>query len=133
MAFNDVNPKQSLPEMEHEIQAFWEKEKIFEKSLEQNKQGKKYVFYDGPPFANGMPHYGHIMANALKDAVTRYWSMQGYYVPRRNGWDCHGLPVEYEIEKDQGIFHSCQGAVRSHGIGPHRVEGPFLRAGQGGR
>ncbi|MCL4405706.1 MAG: isoleucine--tRNA ligase [Firmicutes bacterium] len=82
---------------------FWEERKIFEKSVEARKDKKKFVFFDGPPFANGLPHYGHIMANALKDAVTRYWNMKGYYVPRTNGWDCHGLPVEYEIEKELGL------------------------------
>lgn len=78
---------------------FWEKNKTFEKSVDARKEGEKFVFFDGPPFANGLPHYGHILANALKDAVTRYWTMKGYYVPRTNGWDTHGLPVEYEIEK----------------------------------
>lgn len=84
---------------------FWEKEKIFEKSVTQRRQkgAKKYVFFDGPPFANGLPHYGHLLANTLKDTVTRYWTMKGYYVPRVNGWDCHGLPVEYEIEKELKI------------------------------
>lgn len=97
-----VDPKKSLPQVEHDVLAFWEKEKIFEKSVEKRKQegAPKFVFFDGPPFANGLPHYGHILANALKDAVTRYWTMKGYYVPRVNGWDCHGLPVEYEIEKE---------------------------------
>ena len=98
--FKKVNPKQSFPEIEKNILKFWEDNKIFEKSVEQRKDDKKFVFYDGPPFANGLPHYGHILANVIKDAVTRYWSMKGYYVPRRNGWDCHGLPVEYEIEKE---------------------------------
>ncbi len=79
---------------------YWEKNKIFEKSVKQREKKEKYVFFDGPPFANGLPHYGHILANVLKDAVTRYWTMQGYFVPRTNGWDCHGLPVEYEIEKE---------------------------------
>ena len=79
---------------------FWEQNKTFQKSVEQRKGRKKYVFFDGPPFANGLPHYGHILASSLKDAVTRYWTMKGYYVPRENGWDCHGLPVEYEIEKE---------------------------------
>lgn len=98
--FIPVDPKQSLPSLEHEVLNFWEENKIFEKSVK-NREGKeKYVFFDGPPFANGLPHYGHIMANALKDAVTRYATMRGYYVPRTNGWDCHGLPVEYEIEKE---------------------------------
>lgn len=98
--FEPVNPKQSFPELEHEILDFWEENKIFEQSVAQRKGRKKYVFFDGPPFANGLPHYGHILANSLKDAVTRYWTMKGYYVPRSNGWDCHGLPVEYEIEKE---------------------------------
>ena len=98
--FNDVNPRQSFPDMEKNILDFWEKNEIFEQSVIRRKNAKKYVFFDGPPFANGLPHYGHILANALKDAVTRYWTMRGYYVPRTNGWDCHGLPVEYEIEKE---------------------------------
>jgi isoleucyl-tRNA synthetase len=101
--FKQVDPKQSLPKMEHEMQEFWEKNKIFQKSLDARKGNKKFVFFDGPPFANGLPHYGHILANALKDAVTRYYSMKGYYVPRVNGWDTHGLPVEYEIEKELGL------------------------------
>ncbi len=102
-AFNEVDSKQSFPEIEHNLLKFWEEESIFEESVARRKQEKKYVFFDGPPFANGLPHYGHILANALKDAVTRYWTMKGYYVPRTNGWDCHGLPVEYEIEKELDI------------------------------
>ena len=101
--FKPVDPKQSLPQLEHEILDFWNKNQTFEKSVKAREGKKKYVFFDGPPFANGLPHYGHIMANSLKDAVTRYWTMRGYYVPRTNGWDCHGLPVEYEIEKELGL------------------------------
>lgn len=101
--FKPVDSKTSLPKIEHEMLEFWERENIFEKSVENRKGKPKYVFFDGPPFANGLPHYGHILANALKDAVTRYWTMRGYYVPRVNGWDCHGLPVEYEIEKELKI------------------------------
>ena len=100
--FKKVDLKQSFPEMEKEILKYWEENKIFEKSVESRKKAKKYVFFDGPPFANGLPHYGHILANVIKDSVTRYWNMKGYYVPRTNGWDCHGLPVEYEIEKELG-------------------------------
>jgi len=103
LPFNEVNPKQSFPEMEKNILNFWEKNEIFEQSVVRRKNEKKYVFFDGPPFANGLPHYGHILANALKDAVTRYWTMRGFYVPRTNGWDCHGLPVEYEVEKELQI------------------------------
>ncbi len=98
--FKKVNPKQSFPEMEEKMLSYWEKNQIFEKSVGEKKDKEKYIFFDGPPFANGLPHYGHILATALKDAVTRYWTMRGYYVPRTNGWDCHGLPVEYEVEKD---------------------------------
>ncbi|MBI5152069.1 class I tRNA ligase family protein [Candidatus Peregrinibacteria bacterium] len=101
--FNPVNQKQNFPELEAEMLKFWNNSKIFEKSVNQREAKKKYVFFDGPPFANGLPHYGHILANVLKDAVVRYFVMKGYYVPRVNGWDCHGLPVEYEIEKDLKI------------------------------
>ena len=98
--FKKVDAKQSFPKMEEKMLKYWDDNKIFEKSVEQRRDNEKYVFFDGPPFANGLPHYGHILANVLKDSVTRYWSMRGYYVPRTNGWDCHGLPVEYEIEKE---------------------------------
>ena len=98
--FKPVNPRQLFPELEHEVLDFWQQNHTFQKSVDQRKGRKKYVFFDGPPFANGLPHYGHILASSLKDAVTRYWTMKGYYVPRENGWDCHGLPVEYEIEKE---------------------------------
>jgi isoleucyl-tRNA synthetase len=101
--FESVNPKQSFPELENERLKFWQENQIFEKSVAARKEGKKFVFFDGPPFANGLPHYGHILANSLKDAVTRYYTMKGFFVPRTNGWDCHGLPVEYEIEKELGL------------------------------
>jgi isoleucyl-tRNA synthetase len=97
--FKPVDPKKSLPEVEKEQLEYWATKQIFEQSVEARKKNEKFIFFDGPPFANGLPHYGHILASALKDAVTRYWTMKGYYVPRANGWDCHGLPVEYEIEK----------------------------------
>ncbi len=98
--FKPVNNNQSLPNLEKEILSKWQQNHTFLSSVEARKNGAKYVFFDGPPFANGLPHYGHILAASLKDAVTRYWNMKGYYVPRTNGWDCHGLPVEYEIEKE---------------------------------
>ena len=93
---------------------FWEDNKIFEKSVKQREGKKKFVFFDGPPFANGLPHYGHILANVLKDAVVRYFSMKGYHIPRTNGWDCHGLPVEYEIEKELKISGRKQ--IEEYGI-----------------
>ena len=95
-----VNP---IPEREKEIQKFWEDNKIFEKSLEQTKNGPQYSFYDGPPFATGTPHYGHMVASLMKDVVPRFWTMRGYYVERRWGWDCHGLPIENMVEKELGF------------------------------
>ncbi len=101
--FKKVNPRQNFPEMEKEIIKFWEESKTFEKSVK-NRDGKKnYSFYDGPPFATGLPHYGHIVASLMKDVVPRYWTMRGYQVKRRWGWDCHGLPIENLIEKELDI------------------------------
>ena len=100
--FSPVRPDVQLPKLEEEILAFWDQNDIFGKSMETTASGatpKPYSFYDGPPFATGLPHYGHIMAGVLKDIVPRYWTMKGYSVPRRFGWDCHGLPVEHEINK----------------------------------
>ena len=102
MSFKRVDPKQSLPEMEKEILKFWSENKIFEKSLENRKGAKEYTFYDGPPFATGTPHYGHIVASAMKDVVPRYWTMRGFHVDRKWGWDCHGLPIENIVEKELG-------------------------------
>lgn len=98
------SPTPSQPSLfakiEEEILDFWKKERVFERSLEERPEGKGYVFYDGPPFATGLPHYGHLLQSAIKDAVPRYWTMNGYRVPRRWGWDCHGLPIENLIEKE---------------------------------
>src|SRR3989344_3560703 len=89
--------------VEKEILEFWEKNKIFEKSLKKNKNKKPYIFYDGPPFATGMPHYGHILGSVTKDVYGRFWTMKGRYVRRIWGWDCHGLPIENIAEKGLGI------------------------------
>ena len=105
----NVERKSSFPAMEEDILNFWEKNKIFEKSVNNPPsplyQGgrKDYVFYDGPPFGTGEPHYGHILSSVSKDVVPRYWTMKGYRVERRWGWDCHGLPIENIIEKDMKI------------------------------
>ncbi len=103
MALKNIDPKKPIPELEQDVLSFWEKNKIFEKSLENHKDCPNYSFYDGPPFANGLPHYGHILAMTIKDTVTRFKTMEGFYVPRRGGWDTHGLPVEFEVEKELGI------------------------------
>ena len=84
---------------EHEVLAYWERHKIFERSVNDRPESRPYTFYDGPPFATGLPHYGHIVASVIKDVVPRYWTMKGYRVERRWGWDCHGLPIENIVEK----------------------------------
>ncbi|MEK7083715.1 MAG: isoleucine--tRNA ligase, partial [Patescibacteria group bacterium] len=88
---------------ELEILKFWQDNHIFEKSVSERPENKPYVFYDGPPFATGLPHYGHILSSVIKDVVPRYWTMKGYRVRRRWGWDCHGLPIESLIEKELNI------------------------------
>jgi isoleucyl-tRNA synthetase len=90
-------------EIELGILDFWKQNKIFEKSLEQTKDGEPFIFYDGPPFATGTPHFGHILGSTLKDAIPRYQTMKGRYVRRRWGWDCHGLPIENIVEQKLGI------------------------------
>ena len=87
----------------------------FRKSLEQTKDGEEFVFYDGPPFATGLPHYGHILASVIKDAIPRYQTMRGHHVRRVWGWDCHGLPVENLIEKELGLGHKKD--IEEYGIG----------------
>ncbi|MBF8280485.1 MAG: ileS [Candidatus Magasanikbacteria bacterium] len=107
-------PAFDFPKMEEEILAKWDQEKTFEKSVSQRPAGKPYVFYDGPPFATGLPHYGHIVASLLKDVVPRYWTMKGYRVERRWGWDCHGLPIENLIEKELGLVSKKD--IEDHGV-----------------
>ncbi len=93
----------NINETEKEILEFWRKDKTFEKSLKKTEKGKPYIFYDGPPFATGLPHYGHLLASVLKDVFPRFFTMNGRLVKRNWGWDCHGLPVENIAEKDLGI------------------------------
>lgn len=90
---------ESFDEREKRILKFWKERRIFEKSVEDRANQAAFSFYDGPPFATGLPHYGHLLAGTIKDVIPRYKTMRGYWVPRRFGWDCHGLPVENEIEK----------------------------------
>lgn len=101
----DPTTKQSVARDEENVLEFWRTQDIFAQSLAQRKGGQEYVFYDGPPFATGTPHYGHIVASVIKDAVPRYQTMRGRYVPRRWGWDCHGLPIENIVEKELGFKH----------------------------
>ncbi len=106
--------KSGVAKREEDILAFWNENKIFEKSLAQDAPRGEYVFYDGPPFATGLPHYGHIVASVIKDVVPRYWTMRGYHVPRKWGWDCHGLPIENIVEKELGFKHKKE--IKEYGI-----------------
>lgn len=103
MNFENVNPKQSFPKMEESLMNFWKEQKIFEKSIEIRENSPEFNFYDGPPFATGTPHYGHILAGTIKDVIPRYQTMKGFRVDRKFGWDCHGLPIENIVEKKLGI------------------------------
>ncbi|MBM4149258.1 MAG: isoleucine--tRNA ligase [Lentisphaerae bacterium] len=101
--FEPVSSKVDFAGIEAGILKFWEEEDVFRRSIEERRGGPEYVFYDGPPFATGLPHYGHLLAGTIKDIVPRYQTMRGRCIERRFGWDCHGLPVEYEVEQDLGI------------------------------
>ncbi|MDD2731962.1 MAG: isoleucine--tRNA ligase [Candidatus Pacebacteria bacterium] len=109
------NKNLSFVEIEEKILKFWGENRIFEKSISQRKNSSKFSFYDGPPFATGKPHYGHILATTIKDTVLRYQTMRGYNVSRRVGWDCHGLPVENLIEKELGFKNKRE--IEKFGIG----------------
>ncbi len=112
--YSPVDPRVSFPKLEEEILAFWEKNRVFQRSIDQREGNEEFVFYDGPPFATGLPHYGHIVAGTIKDIIPRYHSMKGKKVDRRFGWDCHGLPVEYEMEKELGISGKTQ--IEEYGV-----------------
>lgn len=102
-AMNNKNEKSEVALREETILAFWQEHDIFNKSLSKDAPNGDFVFYDGPPFATGLPHYGHILAGTIKDAIPRFWTMNGYRVRRQWGWDCHGLPLENLIEKQLGL------------------------------
>ena len=100
--FPDLNSKPNFSEIEKEILNFWGKDETFNKTLNKG-QASEFVFYDGPPFANGLPHYGHLLTGFVKDIIPRFQTMLGNKVDRRFGWDCHGLPAEMESEKELGV------------------------------
>jgi isoleucyl-tRNA synthetase len=99
----ETNKKTIIAQREESILKFWNENNMFEKSLEKVSPNGEFIFYDGPPFATGTPHYGHIIGSTVKDVVGRYKTMCGYHVPRKWGWDCHGLPIENIAEKGLGI------------------------------
>ena len=114
--FSPVNGSPSFPKLEEEILAYWREQGIYEKSLAARDGAEPFVFYEGPPTANGMPHPGHCLTRAIKDVFPRYKTMRGYRCERKAGWDTHGLPVEVEVCKELGI-HSKE-EIEEYGIEP---------------
>lgn len=112
--YKQVNPNPNFSELEEEVLAFWKKNNSFQKSIDNRSSGDQFVFYDGPPFANGLPHYGHLLTGFVKDTYARHQTMSGKKVERRFGWDCHGLPAEMGAEKELGF--SGRHAIMEYGI-----------------
>jgi isoleucyl-tRNA synthetase len=108
MPFKKIDPKIKFPQMEEEILKFWEENKIFEKSVEKDSPKGDFIFFEGPPTANGVPGLHHVLARAFKDIIPRYKTMKGYRVERKAGWDTHGLPVEIQVEKELGIHQKAE-------------------------
>ena len=114
--YDKVSTNLNFVEREKNIEKFWEDHQIFEKSIDSRKEGETYTFYDGPPTANGKPHIGHVLTRVIKDMIPRYRTMKGYMVPRKAGWDTHGLPVELEVEKSLGLDGKEQ--IEGYGLEP---------------
>ena len=114
--YRKVDTNLNFVDREKEVEKFWKDNKIFEKSMDSRKEGETYTFYDGPPTANGKPHIGHVLTRVIKDMIPRYRTMKGYMVPRKAGWDTHGLPVELEVEKKLGLDGKEQ--IEEYGIEP---------------
>ena len=112
--FRDVNPRIDFPAAEKQTLDFWARERIYERSLENRAGAGSFVFFEGPPTANGLPHPGHCLTRVIKDVFPRYRTMKGYHVPRKAGWDCHGLPVELAVEKELGF--SGKKDIEAYGI-----------------
>ena len=119
-ASTETKPAFSFVAMEHDVLALWERHDVFRRTLAATAGERPYIFYDGPPFATGLPHHGHLVASVIKDVVPRYWTMQGRHVLRRFGWDCHGLPIEQEIDKSLGM--SAKEAVAKLGVAGYNAE-----------
>jgi len=112
---DNFQDKLNIPVSEHEVLEFWDETNAFERSVSERPADKQYVFYDGPPFATGLPHYGHILASTIKDVIPRYWTMKGYRVDRVWGWDCHGIPIENMVEKELELVGGKKG-IEAMGI-----------------
>ncbi|MGN0329188.1 MAG: isoleucine--tRNA ligase [Lachnospira sp.] len=116
MVYDKVSSDMNFVEREKEVEKFWADNDIFQKSIDNRKEGETYTFYDGPPTANGKPHIGHVLTRVIKDMIPRYRTMKGYNVPRKAGWDTHGLPVELELEKELGLDGKEQ--IEEYGLEP---------------
>ena len=114
--YEKVSTDMNFVDREKAVEKFWKENQIFEKSLDSHKEGETYTFYDGPPTANGKPHIGHVLTRAIKDMIPRYQTMKGHPVPRKAGWDTHGLPVELEVEKLLGLDGKEQ--IEEYGLEP---------------
>ena len=114
--YDKVPTNRNVVEHEKEVEKFWKEQDIFKKSMENRKEGETYTFYDGPPTANGKPHIGHVLTRVIKDMIPRYQTMKGKIVPRKAGWDTHGLPVELEVEKMLGLDGKEQ--IEEYGVEP---------------
>ena len=114
--YQKVDTNLNFVDREKQVEKFWKENHIFEKSMENRKEGPTYTFYDGPPTANGKPHIGHVLTRVIKDMIPRYRTMKGYQVPRKAGWDTHGLPVELEVEKKLGLDGKDQ--IEKYGVEP---------------
>ncbi len=114
--YEKVSTDMNFVEREKAVEQFWKENRIFEKSIDSRKEGETYTFYDGPPTANGKPHIGHVLTRAIKDMIPRYQTMKGHQVPRKAGWDTHGLPVELEVEKLLGLDGKEQ--IEEYGLEP---------------
>ena len=116
MVYEKVSSDMNFVDREKQVEKFWKDNDIFQKSIDNRKKGETYTFYDGPPTANGKPHIGHVLTRVIKDMIPRYRTMKGYMVPRKAGWDTHGLPVELELEKELGLDGKEQ--IEEYGLEP---------------
>ena len=112
--FDKVDSNLNLPQLDKEVLDLWDKQNIFDKSIKSRENAKPFVFYEGPPGMNGLPHIGHGSTRIFKDIILRYFAMSGRKILRKAGWDCHGLPVELKAEKDLGIKNKFE--IESFGV-----------------
>ena len=118
--FKSIPAKPSFPELEERILEDWQTKNVFERSVTNRSVDNSFVFYDGPPFATGLPHFGHLLQGTIKDLIPRYKTMRGFRVERRFGWDCHGLPIELEIEKSLKL--NGRPDIIAHGVDKYNEE-----------